>query len=117
MGMADGKIRRPEVRRRTEDERLLYRPEQAAFKGKDASRVLRIMGEFVEGFEELTDLGPAVTIFGSARISHEDLMYGAATEVDGCWARPGSPLLRAVVLGRWRTGTGERGRPERLRWG
>jgi hypothetical protein len=48
--MADGEIRRSEVRRRTEDERLLYGPEQAAFKGKDAWRALRIMGEFVEGF-------------------------------------------------------------------
>jgi hypothetical protein len=34
--MADREIRRSEVRRRTEDERLLYGPEQAAFKGKDA---------------------------------------------------------------------------------
>jgi uncharacterized protein (TIGR00730 family) len=81
MGMADGEIGRSEVRPRTEDERLLYGPEQAAFKGKDAWRVLRIMGEFVEGFEELDDLGPAVTIFGSARISQEDPMYGAVTEV------------------------------------
>ena len=68
-------------RRRTEDERLLYGPERAAFRGKDAWRVLKIMGEFVEGFEELDDLGPAVTIFGSARIGQEDRMYGAATEV------------------------------------
>ncbi|MCJ7627501.1 MAG: TIGR00730 family Rossman fold protein, partial [Longimicrobiales bacterium] len=38
-------------------------------------RVLRIMGEFVEGFDELTRLGPAVSIFGSARTSPEDPNY------------------------------------------
>ena len=61
----------------TEDERLL----QAAFTQSDSWRVLRIMGEFVEGFEELAELGPAVTIFGSARVGSEDPMYGEAVEV------------------------------------
>ena len=63
--------------RRTEDERLL----QAAFTQTDPWRVLRIMGEFVEGFEELAELGPAVTIFGSARVGPEDPAYGKAVEV------------------------------------
>ena len=68
-------------RRRTEDERLLAGPERAAFTETDTWRVFRIMGEFVEGFEELADLGPAVTLFGSARVRPEDPMYGAAVEV------------------------------------
>jgi uncharacterized protein (TIGR00730 family) len=38
-------------------------------------RVFRIMGEFVEGFDELTRLGPAVSIFGSARTPTDDPMY------------------------------------------
>ena len=63
--------------RRTEDERLL----QAAFTQTDPWRVLRIMGEFVEGFEELAELGPAVTIFGSARVGSEDAAYIRAVEV------------------------------------
>ena len=74
----EDKVRR--ARRRaghTEDERLL----QAAFTQSDSWRVLRIMGEFVEGFEELAELGPAVTIFGSARVGSEDPMYGEAVEV------------------------------------
>ena len=54
---------------------------QAAFTQSDSWRVLRIMGEFVEGFEELAELGPAVTIFGSARVGSEDPMYGEAVEV------------------------------------
>ena len=63
--------------RRTEDERLL----EAAFTQTDPWRVLRIMGEFVEGFEELAELGPAVTIFGSARVGSEDPTYASAVEV------------------------------------
>src|SRR5262245_54783786 len=36
------------------------------------------MGEFVEGFDVLAELGPAVTIFGSARVKEDDPMYQAA---------------------------------------
>ena len=38
------------------------------FQETDTWRTLRIMGEFVEGFDALADIGPAVSIFGSARI-------------------------------------------------
>jgi uncharacterized protein (TIGR00730 family) len=70
----------------TEDERLL----QSGFDrlataplgavATDAWRVFRIMGEFVEGFEEMSKLGPCVSIFGSARVSEADPMYGACVE-------------------------------------
>jgi uncharacterized protein (TIGR00730 family) len=43
-------------------------------------RVFRIMGEFVEGFDELTRLGPAVSIFGSARTPPDNPMYRKCTE-------------------------------------
>jgi len=39
------------------------------------------MGEFVEGFAELAGLGPAVTIFGSARVGRNDEAYATAVEV------------------------------------
>jgi uncharacterized protein (TIGR00730 family) len=39
------------------------------------------MGEFTEGFDSLADLGPAVTIFGSARVKPDDEQYEAAVEV------------------------------------
>ena len=70
-------------RRATEDERLLAPivPDAAAFKQTDPWRVLRIMGEFVEGFDLLADLGPAVTIFGSARIKPEEEGYEATVEI------------------------------------
>lgn len=73
-------------KRLTEDELLL----SAAVEQKEALpsvvvkgeswRVFRIMGEFVEGFDELTRLGPAVSIFGSARTPPEDPMYMKCVE-------------------------------------
>lgn len=71
----------PERERTTEDERLLSRGslrKPAEFTHTDPWRVFRIMGEFVEGFDTLAELGPAVTIFGSARIMPDDPMYAAA---------------------------------------
>ncbi len=67
---------------RTEDDRLLTppRPDALDFVNTDPWRVLRIMGEFVEGFDELADLGPAVTMFGSARTSPDDPIYKQAVE-------------------------------------
>lgn len=69
--------------RPTQDERLLARPprEQVVFTDTDPWRVLRIMGEFVEGFDVLAEVGPAVTIFGSARVNPGDPQYQATVEV------------------------------------
>jgi uncharacterized protein (TIGR00730 family) len=39
------------------------------------------MGEFVEGFDTLAELGPAVTLFGSARVRSDDAMYQATVDV------------------------------------
>ncbi len=66
--------------RETEDERLLQseKPEKIEFLHTDPWRVFRIMGEFVEGFDTLADLGPAVSIFGSARVGPDDPWYQAA---------------------------------------
>jgi uncharacterized protein (TIGR00730 family) len=66
--------------RRTKDEHLLAAPvaEPYDWIQADPWRVLRIMGEFVAGFDDLADLGPAVTIFGSARTRRSDPMYRQA---------------------------------------
>ncbi len=48
---------------------------------KDLWRVFRIMGEFVEGFETMSELGPCVSIFGSARTKPEDQYYQLAVDV------------------------------------
>ncbi len=49
-----------------------------AFLESDAWRALRIMGEFIDGFDALARLGPAVSIFGSARTAPTDPMYEQA---------------------------------------
>jgi uncharacterized protein (TIGR00730 family) len=48
---------------------------------KDSWRLFHIMAEFVEGFENLTDVHPAVTIFGSARAKKGDQLYTMAYEL------------------------------------
>jgi len=45
---------------------------------QDLWRIFRIMAEFTEGFEELASVGPAVSIFGSARTGPEDQYYKLA---------------------------------------
>ena len=78
----DGERQEQGFVRETEDERLLQRDEadEVEFLHTDPWRVFRIMGEFVEGFDTLAELGPAVSIFGSARVGPEDPWYQAAEE-------------------------------------
>ena len=59
----------------TEDQRLLQVPAEPAFLRSDSWRALRILGEFVEGFDALAGVGPAVSIFGSARVPPSDPAY------------------------------------------
>jgi uncharacterized protein (TIGR00730 family) len=70
----------------TEDQQLFIGPRVNTagilpFTATDPWRVLRIMGEFVEGFDALADIGPAITIFGSARVRRGHPQYKAAVEV------------------------------------
>ena len=48
---------------------------------EDSWRMFRIIGELVEGFDELSDLGPAVTIYGSARLKESDPLYAEVVDV------------------------------------
>ncbi len=48
---------------------------------EDSWRMFRIMGEFVEGFDGLADLVPAVTIYGSARTKPDDALYKQTEEI------------------------------------
>ena len=48
------------------------------FKLEESWRMFKIMSEFVEGFEQLADIGPAVSVFGSARTSSEHQDYRQA---------------------------------------
>src|SRR6201997_3355360 len=52
-----------------------------SFIKEDPWRIFRIMAEFVDSFEVLSQLGPGVTVFGSARMLPSDPYYKAATEL------------------------------------
>src|SRR5437868_10544597 len=80
----------------TEDERLLQGPDGHAgldFTHTDPWRVLRIMGEFVAGFDNLAHLTRAVSFFGSARVSPDDPMYEAARETARLLAEAGYAVI------------------------
>jgi uncharacterized protein (TIGR00730 family) len=80
----------------TSDERLFATPavpEAIPFTQTDPWRVFRIMGEFVEGFEMLSAVGPAVTLFGSARVKPEDPMYAAAADLAERLGRAGFSII------------------------
>jgi len=79
----------------TEDERLLAQVprERRAFVKTDSWRVLRIMGEFVEGFDTLSDVYNAVTVFGSARTTPDDPYYEKAVETARMLAEEGFPII------------------------
>jgi uncharacterized protein (TIGR00730 family) len=83
----------------TEDETLLEGPQPRESRGKeqilvsDPWRVLRIMGEFVWGFDNLSDVRDGVSIFGSARTVPDDPHYKAAVETARLLAKAGIPVI------------------------
>ena len=81
--------------RQTQDEKLLQTPgpAQALFTDTDPWRIFRIQGEFVEGFEALAQLGPAVSIFGSARTKESDPFYQATVATARLLAEAGLAVI------------------------
>ncbi len=96
--MTDSPYRRMEDNKLpTEDEALLESPPpqspQALFLKSDSWRVLRIMGEFVWGFDNLADVSDGVSIFGSARTLPDDPHYAKAVETARLLAQAGVPVI------------------------
>jgi uncharacterized protein (TIGR00730 family) len=81
----------------TEDEQLLKSPppvpHEQLFLKSDSWRVLRIMGEFVWGFDNLADVSDGVTVFGSARTEPDDPAYEKAVETARLLAKAGIPVI------------------------
>ncbi len=77
----------------TQDEQLLETPRQDEFTHTDTWRVFRIMGEFVEGFDDLATVTRGVSIFGSARTLPDDPQYTAAQETAALLARAGFAVI------------------------
>ena len=77
----------------TQDEQLLETPKHDEFTHTDTWRVFRIMGEFVEGFDDLATVTRGVAIFGSARTPPEDPFYAAAQETAALLVRAGFAVI------------------------
>ena len=79
--------------RSTEDEKLLKRRPSPAFLDTDPWRALRIQAEFVEGFDAMANVGPAVTIFGSARTRRTEPEYELARSIARQLAEAGYAVI------------------------
>jgi len=97
----DDAIRDPHLPAVTEDEKLLQLPRArtAEFTHTDPWRLMRIMGEFIEGFDTLATVDKGVTIFGSARVGPEDPQYRAAEKIAGLLARAGFAVITGAGPG------------------
>jgi uncharacterized protein (TIGR00730 family) len=86
-------LRRSQVTTTTTDQRLLDTRGPSDWVHTDPWRVLRIQAEFVEGFGALAGLGPAVSIFGSARTPTDAPEYADATRLAAALARAGYAVI------------------------
>ena len=86
-------LRHGQVETSTADQRLLDERGQADWVHTDPWRVLRIQAEFVEGFGLLAELGPAVSVFGSARTGRGSREYDIAERTAVGLARAGYAVI------------------------
>jgi uncharacterized protein (TIGR00730 family) len=86
-------LRRQAAWSTTADQRLLDSTLRQDWKTKDAWRALRILSEFVEGFDTLADLPNAVSVFGSARSKPGSMEYELAERLGEALARAGYAVI------------------------
>ena len=99
-------------------QRAARRRSATARSTRDTWKVFAIMSEFVEGFQQLADISPSVSIFGSARFAPDDPWYAEDRA-------PGAAALRLGLLGRlrrrarasWRRPTRARSPARARAWG
>ncbi len=94
--VADAKKRQtePGYWQLTDDEVLLRSPEpDDLYRTSDSWRVFRILGEFVNGFDELATITRGVSIFGSARTDPADPLYESARETGGLLGSAGFEII------------------------
>ena len=77
----------------TEDQKLLAPTGRPAFLNTDPWRSLRILSEFVEGFDALAGLGPAISVFGSARVRPGSPAYETARQIGYLLAKEGYTVI------------------------
>jgi hypothetical protein len=86
-------LRGKAIPKTTTDQRLLDRRGRADWVHTDPWRVLRIQAEFVEGFGLLAELGPAVSVFGSARTRPGSPEYEQAERIGAGLAEAGYAVI------------------------
>ncbi|MGH8868032.1 MAG: TIGR00730 family Rossman fold protein [Actinomycetes bacterium] len=86
-------LRRRQVQASTTDQRLLDTRGPSDWVHTDPWRVLRIQSEFVEGFGLLAELGPGVSVFGSARAKPHHTSYARAQRLGGALAEDGWAVI------------------------
>lgn len=86
-------LRGGQVPRTTSDQRLLAPNVDTSWVSGDPWRVMRIQSEFVEGFGALAEVGPAVSVFGSARTKRDAHEYAIATQVGRGLAEAGYAVI------------------------
>jgi len=72
---------------------------QEDFTTEEPWRVFRIMGEFVEGFEALSKVGPAISIFGSAKAKRGSKYYKLAERIAHLLAKDGYTIITGAGPG------------------
>ncbi len=79
----------------TSDSSLLEVPNKAQqdFTDTDPWRIFKIMGEFIEGFDELAHVPPGVSVFGSARLQLDNKYYTAAVETGRLLSKAGYAVI------------------------
>ncbi|MEW1659991.1 MULTISPECIES: TIGR00730 family Rossman fold protein [unclassified Streptomyces] len=77
----------------TTDQRLLDSEGPSEWVHTDPWRVMRIQSEFVEGFGALAELGPAVSVFGSARTPRDSAEYDAAERIGAGLVQAGFSVI------------------------
>jgi len=86
-------MRRSRVPGSTTDQRLLDSRGSADWVHTDPWRVMRIQSEFVTGFGALAELGPAVSVFGSARTKPHDPVYELGCRVGAALVDAGYAVI------------------------
>ncbi len=86
-------LRGKHIPKTTTDQRLLDQRGPADWVHTDPWRVLRIQAEFVEGFGLLSELGPAVSVFGSSRTRPDNPEYECARQIGAGLAAAGYAVI------------------------
>jgi uncharacterized protein (TIGR00730 family) len=86
-------LRGEQVDSSTTDQRLLDSAQNADWLHTDPWRVMRIQSEFVEGFGTLAELGPAISVFGSARTPVDSPEYQAGVRIGAALVEAGYAVI------------------------